>query len=139
MRKGVCVHFNYGLEMIRDERPPVCKAGINFYEANGGRPGWFPVRPCLASNPALCPRYVEPTAEAIAEWEAEREEMFAAALSRLQLVAPLVSALRKDYPDGGGGQAVCPVCAGNLNWSIAESNGHMAMQCETQTCVNFIE
>ena len=38
-----------------------------------------------------------------------------------------------------GGTMECPLCQGQLRFSIAESNGHCAAKCEHADCINAME
>lgn len=33
----------------------------------------------------------------------------------------------------------CPKCGGKLRFAVAKSNGHVHAQCETQSCIGWIE
>lgn len=40
---------------------------------------------------------------------------------------------------GPEGVVPCPVCAGSLQWTRAESNGHIWGKCETDGCLSWMQ
>lgn len=41
--------------------------------------------------------------------------------------------------NGGRGQIECPICKGNLHYSVASYNGHLWGKCETEGCVAWMQ
>lgn len=136
MKEGNCKHY-------RGTQEP-CGAGVNLREHVGGPDfGWASRLPCNASlregskgETVPCGLYEEPTPEEIAQDERLMNE----AIERLMATMPLCTTIK--YANQGKdatGETLCPVCGKNLRWTHAGYNGHVAMKCETDDCVNFME
>lgn len=141
MRAGTCVHFN-GMGL---DRSKCCEAGVNYRELVGGPDlGWCTRAPCIKvggvrRDPAEvvpCEKYAEPSAEQIAESKRQMQEL----LRRMELVAPLVGRIKRQYRGRGwSGVEECPACKGRLHLSHAKLNGHVWGKCETADCLTWME
>lgn len=40
---------------------------------------------------------------------------------------------------GGNATIVCPICKGNLAYSVASINGHLWGTCQTEGCVQWMQ
>lgn len=140
-RAGTCVHFN-GMGLDRKRR---CEAGVNYRELVGGPDlGWCTRAPCIKlggtqRDPAAvvpCERYLEPTAEQIAQSKAER----AARSTQFQLAFPLIERVKRERRGSNwSGVVECPACKGKLHISHARSNGHVHGRCESAGCLHWME
>lgn len=132
MRTGICKHFNG----IQDT---LCDAGLDMRAVTGGAPtGWTRRMPCFSSNGSeiQCERYEEPTADDLAQHEAD----FEAAMERLRLVGPLVVEIKREHKGlSWSGTRECPVCKGVLHLSHSAYNGHVHVRCETEGCLAWME
>lgn len=91
------------------------------------------------------------TTEEVAAQDAERAAWIKEATRRMELTLPLIGKIKGRYPLSGArgsnnndvrtGVETCPVCglANGLAWSLAGSNGHIAMKCATTDCIAFME
>lgn len=124
-----CRHYTGAL------RPP-CKAGIDYRAMVGGEDiGWMARMPCQPDSPlrkepmASCDKYDEKPAEEIAAEEREIKE-------RSTFMISAIKAIRATKLSRGS--IVCPKCAGDLNFSVAKSNGHIWGRCNTEGCLAWM-
>lgn len=139
MRPLGCKHYRGALG-----GESVCCAGVNMRELVGGPDaGWIIRLPCNAAlrlsggnQTVPCDLYEEPTAEELAE----EEQAINASMARFMATVPLCSKIKAIH-EGESAEGVdkCPVCGGELHWSHSGYNGHVAMRCETENCVRFME
>jgi hypothetical protein len=132
-----CIHFT-GIQN------DTCKVGVNYRELAGKPDHGMALRlPCISlalgekAEKVTCAkqhRETEPEAAA-------REAAADAAVERVISVLPIISAFKRTVPKGRGhaGTIECPVCNGTLHVTIAPSNHHASVKCETEKCVSFIE
>lgn len=96
--------------------------------------------PCIGGHTledpcSHCPKWERPSLESAEKYADDIE----AAVQRMTIVDPVISAWRDKKPKGKSETITCPVCAGRLHLSQAASNGHVFAKCETSGCVSFIE
>lgn len=136
MKSDVCIHYNGVYNpMIK---PNVCEKGIAYRELVGGEnSGWIIRLPCFKSHDTniKCELYLEPTTEELNQWEKKQDEH----VNRMLASLPLLEKLKSQNKKGGSGTCECPLCKGELNWSISPTNNHGRLVCETENCVNIIE
>lgn len=83
-----------------------------------------------------CADYSPFTVEEVAAQDAE----MAAAVKRIQASESLVARVKRENKGRDArGLDTCPVCGKPLAWSHAGYNGHVAMKCETEDCIAFME
>ncbi len=83
-----------------------------------------------------CEKYEEPTADEIAEHEAEIEK----ATQRMMRTLPLIARIKLEHKDESWkGTEECPECGGVLHLTHAADNGHVWGQCETEGCLAWME
>lgn len=89
-----------------------------------------------AMEQGTCDKREFSTAEECAASEKEMQ----AFMDRLTKIGPVIGELKKKHRGKGfSGVIECPCCKGKMNVSIASSNGHARVQCETKDCCRFIE
>lgn len=133
MKAGNCKHYNGNVYKRKE-----CDAGINTRSLVGGSDtGWLIRTPCMKKHctDIVCDKYEDPTADEIAEDNAwiERE------IDKLRKAVPTLEKLKHDYPNGGSGEIECPVCSGELQFSVSSYNLHVHGKCKTENCLCFME
>lgn len=132
MRKGTCKHFN---GLLND----TCRVGIDYEVAKKLTTGKLC---CIAGLPCSCEKYIEPTAEEIAEYDRETKAIIAESDRQLRLVLPALRKVKAKYRGKDmRGRMTCPVCgiAKAMVITHAAYNGHCHVFCETDGCVRFME
>lgn len=123
-----CVHFN---GMQNDK----CKAGIAY---NTFWPGKLP---CLGIGPdtQVCNSCRFPTPDEVQTEITELTTRYSKIQSAFDAVS--VSAQSMGYRKGSGGQGSieCPICKGELRYSVAGCNGHIHAKCMTTGCVYWMQ
>jgi len=123
-KTGQCLHFN-GIQNKK------CRIGLPMTENQPGIP-------CIKkfSKDHYCEKYEEPSESDIKESQAEWDEV----MNKLMIVMPLAEELKAYHKNhGGSGSRECPVCKGKIYYSVASSNNHIHMKCETDNCIKFME
>lgn len=69
----------------------------------------------------------------------ERKKMFEESLDKMRKVQPVLLSYRTSHRGKGEHIIECPACGGRLHFSIAGSNGHALVRCESKDCVSWIE
>lgn len=90
-----------------------------------------------------CAKREEPTAQEIAEHEAEMKKH----TDKFMLVLPAIKKLKAEHNESWAGVVECPVCRGKLNLKLnvffSEHQGvrqkHAHGRCETKDCVAWME
>ena len=130
MKKGRCRHFTGAVNKI-------CDAGVE-YESVISKKGKQLQAPCLLKykGSIKCEKFENQTKEELEE----REEEIKLIILNLKTAGPLIRKLKKKYKGiSKAGVEKCPVCKGRLAFSIAETNGHIWLKCETKDCLSMIE
>lgn len=133
MKAGTCVHFT-GIQSHR------CKVYIPYSMFTGGIP-------CIFHNKSPrtgtgCGSYLEPTAEAIAEYEAESEADLARFFKAMVPVGEWIDAQgwSKKNRVSATGTVPCAACGtGTIHVSMAAYNGHVWGKCTTAGCVEWMQ
>jgi hypothetical protein len=144
-QKSVDHHRNYCVHYAPREGNG-CKAGMDIEtircvptpSSNGSK--MVKWGPCigghtLADPCSHCPKWERRSLEDAEHYADDIE----AALHRMTVVMPVISAWRNQEPRGKSGVIECPSCKGRLHLSQAACNGHVWAKCETEGCVGFIE
>lgn len=131
---GRCIHYNGA------GNGPTCDAGVKYDSVRDDTvtKGWR--LPCFRESTAQpCPQCEFPTPEAVAAEVKATEELFERTDSAMH--ACYEDAKQRGFRKGHGGAAtiVCPVCGGQLRYSVASYNGHMHGRCETEGCVAWMQ
>ena len=149
--KNICRHFTNGADVVNDK---VCRLGICYLSATSqpDLPGSAyrlachePIREDgikirQEGGAGTCEHFSALTEEEIEKEERESAAAFAKAIKRMELVLPIVSAMKKKYKNKSvRGIRTCPVCQGKLHLSHAGYNGHVHAHCETVGCISFME
>ena len=147
MRTGTCIHHN------GDWRNKTCEAGVCYRDVTPkpDAPGSAFRKPCnrlmFWDNPSpeqkqafaekgTCDKYLEPTTDQIAEYEAGVE----AAIRNLETSLPLIAQVKKEHKGTDWrGVKECPICKAVLHMTHAKYNGHTSGKCETKGCLSWIE
>ena len=88
------------------------------------------------------------TAAEVEKQDAETDAAMQEAIRRLELTVPMIRRIKEKHRRtgrrGGDGEVrtgvePCPVCGNSMDWSLAGSNGHIAMKCQTPDCIAFME
>lgn len=136
MSRPWCKHYRGMHEKDR------CEAGVVFKELPGyGTYGFFDSCPCFGPNGSKCAKAEYPTAEEMAEEEAELKAHFEKTTkARGAIVEHLGGPWKRGTP-GSTGKIDCPVCGGKnaLAFSRAGYNGHIHAACSTEGCVSWME
>lgn len=167
MNQGTCIHFTgFGLALFGRNASACCAAGVNYGEAfDGNTPGLALRAPCVeyrlkpahgkgtyikAGEPAIrievdrrghavipCGRRIEPMDEQVQQARAESD----ASLARHLMGFSVAGAWRvKPNPKRDRYAAVeCPACKGKLNLWQSSLNGHVGGECETPSCMKWME
>jgi len=113
-----------------------CKAGIDIRKIVGGKTkGWVGRVPCFKENKSKikCASYNEKTEAEIHAQYQKMEKQTKELIACTHIFADLKNRTAQD------GTIPCPVCGGDLHYSISETNGHMHAKCSNDDCVNFME
>lgn len=107
-------------------------------------PGGFYRLPCHTDdhlpNKRTCPKRDLFTPQELAAQDLEGEAFMKVAVERLNATIPLVAKIKGTHRGKSAtGTDPCPVCGKTVRWSHAAYNNHIAMQCETKDCINFME
>ena len=87
--------------------------------------------PCYPRNKAIpCESREWITQEEIAEAEAELDRRIAAIAGAREAIVATCLAV---------GEIECPMCKGNLRFSVAKCNGHIHARCKTENCLQWME
>lgn len=82
------------------------------------------------------------TTEELDAEDAEIEEQCAKFLAQHEVVRPAIlkhiGVARKPVNDCRG-KMPCPICGGELHYSVSAYNGHVHAKCLTEDCVSFME
>lgn len=120
-----CRHYGY-----EPGKGPKCAKGVAQMEEFGN------VRPCLPQNvqslptPVGCVQRQEFTDEERAATKVWMEDKF----------ERLIHVLEHLPKRGPGGAMDCPACGtGRLHWRRAPNNGHLAAECTTPGCIQFLQ
>jgi hypothetical protein len=147
-----CRHFTNGVDVLHGK---CCLLGIP-YESVTAKPNengsvyrlachtpadGHGLKILQETGPAgCCDKHSPWTEEELQQREAESDAAFAESMRRMQLVAPIISAMKKKYKGKTvKGTKTCPVCGGKLHLSHAGYNGHVWGKCETAGCLNWME
>jgi hypothetical protein len=148
---NVCRHYTNGADVVNDKK---CAKGVCYLSvtAKPGEPGSAYRIPCHTptgerelkirqeGSVGTCEHFSALTEEEIAQQEKESKESFERAIKRMELTAPLITAVKKKYRGRSiRGIRTCPVCQGKLHISHSAYNGHVHARCETDGCVAFME
>lgn len=131
MKKGICKYFNG----IQHEE---CEKGVNCRELVGGDVhGWVKRSPCFKKHKTVivCNEMELPTNQEIKKFD----EDFKAFVKKMTVAMEIVPRLKAKHPNGGNGQIECPACKGTLSYSIARTNKHIHMRCNTDGCISMME
>lgn len=134
-----CKHFN-GVQ--HDE----CRAGVN-YRTLAGEPslGCMTRIPCLfikepKNGPmAECCKRELPTLDEAEKSVTAGDEAMARHMSAFRIAHDDAKAKGLKKGHGGSSDCECPVCHAKLHYNVADYNGHMHAQCETNGCVSWME
>jgi hypothetical protein len=149
---NTCRHFTNGADALNNKS---CLLGIAYdsVTANPNKNGSAFRCACRTPNeehgkrvlaetgPAgTCEKFDPWTLEEIEKNEAASAAAFAESLRKMNLVAPIISAMKKKYKGRTvQGVKTCPVCKGKLHMSHSGYNGHVWGRCETEGCLNWME
>lgn len=164
MNQGTCIHFT-GFGLGRDPSC-CCAAGVNYAEAfDDDAPGLALRAPCVeyrlkpahsrgtyirAGESVIrievdrrgqtvipCGRRIEPTDEQVQQVRAETDASYA----RHMMGIRVANAWRvKPKPKQSRQEVVeCPACKGRLHLAQSAINGHVHGECETPSCVKWME
>lgn len=136
MQAGKCVHFN---GMMND----TCEAGVTYADVidKTTSPRSLPCIQKYNTAGATCDKCQMPTAEQIAESEAEhRKFMEGMTKARAAIVAHCGGPWKKGTPDSNG-HIDCPACGQpqSLGFYRSGHNGHVHACCKTDDCVIWME
>lgn len=115
----------------------ICNAGVDWQEVTGGEQLGI-MRRCPCINPehkSKCDKHEFPTEE---ELKAE-EEWLAKTIEQFEKELPFWNNLKSKHKRGTQGKCKCPRCDGTCDWSIAATNGHLWVRCQTENCIAFME
>lgn len=110
-----------------------CSAGVAYQEIAQ----LIPLRnlPCTKEDsPFHCEKCDRPTAAEVEREDQEIELRITQIVQALKLVREQVGAER-----GVAGKVPCPVCAGDLHYTVAKSNGHIWGMCNTVGCLSWVQ
>jgi hypothetical protein len=142
--EGRCHHFN-------GSQNECCKAGIKYADIGGPIDGRALRLPCLSPDTfqkrrmelgytlAECSRLQRVTRE---EAEKEAQHVIGRGDRTMKAMdAAYQDAKAKGFRKGSGGTGLipCPICGGNLRYSVASYNGHMHGKCEADGCVAWMQ
>lgn len=116
----------------------LCGAGLDWREVTGGSEFGIMTRcPCIRlEHAAKCDQHALLTGEELAELDAEMER----AIAMFAAEFPYWNKLKLQNKRGTSGVCPCPRCEGHCQWSIAATNGHLWVKCQsTENCVAFME
>lgn len=116
----------------------LCGAGLNWRELTGGDDTGVMVRcPCVnLEHASKCESHLLMTEE---EFAAEQAEMARIIAMHVEEFA-YWDKLKAENKRGTTGVCPCPRCEGHCQWSIAATNGHLWVKCQsTEGCVAFME
>ena len=119
-----------------------CKAGVNYREAFGDRPGIvnrWPCRPAFRESLEvwLCPiNQFEPVG--LEQATKDYDELMAMFDEHEKRILAVIREIGLTGEGPREGRIKCPNCDGTVVFSVA-SNGHRMAQCSTKDCVSFIE
>lgn len=149
---NTCRHFTNGVDVLHDGQ---CAKGVCYRDvtANPNVPGASFRLPCHTPNEAhglkvlqetgpagTCEHFSVLTEQELAEQEAAFEIAMQESNRRMELVGPLIVAMKKQYKGKSvKGVKTCPVCGGKLHLSHSGYNGHVWGKCETEGCVAWME
>lgn len=135
MGRSWCKHYR---GMIGKD---LCEAGVAFKSLpNYGERGFMALCPCFRPSGG-CAKAEYPTAEELAEQDAEDEKHFQAmGKARAAIVEHLGGPWKRGMPSVAA-LIDCPVCGAKagLRFSRAGYNGHIHASCETDGCVRWME
>lgn len=123
-----------------------CEIGVDVESLKGRQPGAFYRLPCHDREHEECSKFACPvggpewfTDAEIAAQEAEMKAAMAKAVERLRASLGLVTEIRRGTATSGSAPCPCAGCDGTVSWRKAEYNGHVAMRCSRDDCLNFME
>ena len=129
-----CKHYNRHVWLERGD----CDAGINVRQLVGSDDtGWIKRTPCFKKDCSsiVCDKYEDYTEKELKDKVDWLEDI----VKKMQIASPIIKKLKYDNPDGGIGVIKCPVCSGDLHYSVAACNNHVHGRCETDDCLNWME
>lgn len=149
LEEMVAFDMNYCQHYETQGMPSKCRAGVEYASVGkivaviAGNEKREDARPCVNGHKmpdALqrCPKWLRRTREQ----GVKRYEDMQAALERMRIVGPIVSAWRTWTKKNRVAKAEvieCPACKGRLHLSQAAYNGHVHGHCETEGCVSWME
>lgn len=113
-----------------------CKAGVNYRDLSGEPDfGWMARLPCSGIDApwkkeiVICDKREEQTPDEIEKEETEIKE-------RAIFLSAAIKDIRSTHMSCGS--VVCPKCSGDLNFSVAKSNGHIRGKCTTEGCLSWM-
>lgn len=128
--RNSCRHFNGPIHNTH------CKAGVNYKQlGDDSRPGVYARLPCVIGSPltkadaATCDQLSPFTVEELQAKEAAITKNSNDTLAAIKLI----KATKQQ-----SGHVECPVCKANLQYSVAQSNGHIWAKCSTQGCLAWM-
>jgi len=140
--RNYCTHYAPKPGTLKSD---YCALGLGASEAmdrarKAGEPNMCP---CIGGHRAsdvhaLCPKWERRSLEHAEKRADDIEE----AMERMAVVMPVVSEWRTWTPNNRvSKQEVieCPKCKGRLHLSQSSYNGHVHGQCETKSCVRWME
>lgn len=147
MRADICKYF------IGHGMPTHCAAGVCYKDVTPrpNDPGTTFRAPCRLPTSWKSPEFKRNSAEEIqgacdkrefptAEECIQSEKEMDAFMDRLRIIDPVMGKLKKEHRGNGfSGVIECPSCKGKMHVSIASTNGHARVNCETEGCCQFIE
>ncbi len=134
-----CKHFN---GVHHDE----CRSGVN-YRTLAGEPalGCMTRIPCLyikepkGGEMSVCDKRELPTLEEAEAHVAAGEAAIERHMKAFRAAHDDAKAKGLKRGNGGSSSLACPVCGGTLRYNVADYNGHMHGQCDTEGCVQWME
>ena len=128
----------------------VCALGLDIQamttaQVGADKLGRHYMLPCHTScldhiTKAKCDMRVLPTQDEIAQAEADTAAAVAEFVKRLEVVEPWAAKIKHNHKgQDAAGSDECPVCGGTVFYRHSAYNGHIAAQCKTPECLNFME
>ena len=137
MPKQFCNHY-HGMHETDS-----CDAGVEFSTLEHyGTAKFRKSCPCFGpEQTGKCQHKAYPTAEEMAEREAERKRSFEDTMKARAAIVDSLGGPWERGMEGSTGDIDCPVCgvAGALQFSRSGYNGHIHASCRTSGCVGWME
>lgn len=118
-----------------------CRAGVVFAELRATLPpDAIPAWPCFwyeGCKPNMQCGKFEPVGLKVLQ---DKEVAIQATIARIKLSMPFIASIKQEFKGQNFvGTRQCPVCSKTLSIRHAAYNGHVAVRCETEDCLNFME